>query len=294
LERPIYYKIRRFVTRFSTHILLGLVSITCIFPLLWMFASSLKTQDTVFVDMSLFPENPQWQNFYVAWTQGGFGRYFFNSLLYTVVVVVSIVFIASLAAYGISRLKIPGKNVIFFIFLAAMMIPIPGGFVALYVLLNKLGFLNPNTGYPFLDDLIRRLGYILPLINQGLALGIYILKTFFDKMPGDLEDSARIDGCTKLGIYWHIALPLAKPAIAVIVIFNTLYVWNEYLLAMLILTGKNLMPLTRALMVFQGTHITEYPLLMAGMTITVIPIIIMYLLLQKYIVSGIAAGAVKG
>jgi len=259
-----------------------------------MFSSSLKTQQTVFTDMSLFPSQPQWQNFYIAWTKGGFGLYFFNSLLYTVVVVAGIVFTTSLAAYGISRLRMPGKNVIFFVFLAAMMIPIPGGFVALYVLLNKLGFLNPNTGFAFLDDAIRRTGYILPLINQGLSLGVYLLKTFFDKMPGDLEDSARIDGCNKLGIYWHIALPLAKPAIAVIVIFNTLYVWNEYLLAMLILTGKNLMPLTRALMVFQGTHVTEYPLLMSGMTIAVVPIIIMYLFLQKHIIAGITAGTVKG
>lgn len=279
---------------FSTHTFLIIVSISCILPLLWMFSSSLKTQATVFSDMSLFPRSPHWENFYIAWTKGGFGRYFFNSLLYTVVVVAGIVFTTSLAAYGISRLKMPGKNLVFFVFLAAMMVPIPGGFVALYVLLNKLGFLNPDTGFAFLDDIIRRLGYTLPLINQGLSLGIYILKTFFDKMPSDLEDSARIDGCSKLGIYWHIALPLAKPAIAVIVIFNTLYVWNEYLLAMLILTGKNLMPLTRALMVFQGTHITEYPLLMSGMTITVIPVIIMYLILQKYIIAGITAGAVKG
>jgi len=294
VQKPVYYKTKRIITLIAIHTCLIVISLSCILPLVWMFSSSLKTQQTVFTDMSLFPSQPQWQNFYIAWTKGGFGLYFFNSLLYTVVVVAGIVFTTSLAAYGISRLRMPGKNVIFFVFLAAMMIPIPGGFVALYVLLNKLGFLNPNTGFAFLDDAIRRTGYILPLINQGLSLGVYLLKTFFDKMPGDLEDSARIDGCNKLGIYWHIALPLAKPAIAVIVIFNTLYVWNEYLLAMLILTGKNLMPLTRALMVFQGTHVTEYPLLMSGMTIAVVPIIIMYLFLQKHIIAGITAGTVKG
>jgi len=294
MQKAAYYKAKQFLLTYLTHILLIIVSASCILPLLWMFASSLKTQATVFTDMSLWPSNPHWENFYIAWTKGGFGKYFFNSLFYTVVVVVSVVFITSMAAYGISRLRIPGKNIIFFIFLAAMMIPIPGVFVALYVLLNKLGFLNPNTGFPFLDGMIMRIGYMLPLINSGLSLGIYILKTFFDKMPGDLEDSGRIDGCSKFGIYWHIALPLAKPAIAVIVIFNTLTVWNEYLLAMLVLTGKNLMPLTRALMVFRGTHITEYPLLMSGMSITVIPIIVIYLFLQKHIIAGITAGAVKG
>ena len=294
MQKAIYYKAKQFLLTYFTHILLIIISLSCILPLLWMFSSSLKTQATVFSDMSLIPTDPQWSNYYIAWTKGGFGKYFFNSLLYTVVVVFGVVFITSMAAYGISRLKIPGKNFIFYIFLAAMMIPIPGVFVALYVLLNKLGFLNPNTGFPLLDNVIMRLGYVLPLINSGLSLGIYILKTFFDKMPGDLEDSACIDGCSKFGIYWHIALPLAKPAIAVIVIFNTLTVWNEYLLAMLVLTGKNLMPLTRALMVFRGTHITEYPLLMSGMSITVIPIIIIYLFLQKHIIAGITAGAVKG
>ena len=294
MQNPIYYKFKNITTKTFVHIMLIIVSVSCIMPLLWMFSSSLKTQDTVFSDMSLLPQSPHWENFYIAWTEGGFGRYFFNSFLYTVVVVLGIVFITSLAAYGISRLKIPGKNAIFYIFLAAMMIPIPGAFVALYALLNKLGFLNPNTGVAFFDHSIMRLGYMLPLINSGLSLGIYILKIFFDNMPSDLEDSARIDGCSKFGVYWHIALPLAKPAIAVIIIINVLYVWNEYLLAMLILTDNSLMPLMRGLMVFQGTHVTQYSILMAGTTIAAIPIIIVYLFLQKYIIAGITAGMARG
>ncbi|MFH0732765.1 MAG: carbohydrate ABC transporter permease [Candidatus Omnitrophota bacterium] len=282
MEYPIYYRIKNFVSKFATHILLISVSITCIFPLLWMFGSSLKTQQTIFSDMSLFPANAHWENFFLAWTKGNFGIYLFNSIFYTTIVVAGIVFIASLAAYGISRLKIPGKNIIFFIFLAAMMIPIPGSFISLYVLLMKLHLVN------------TRIGYILPMISQGICLGVYLLKTFFDKIPTDMEDLGRIDGCSKFGIYWHIALPLAKPAIAVIVIFNTLTVWNEYLLAMLVLNSKHLMPINRALMVFRGAHVTQYPLLMAGMTISVMPIIIMYLLLQKHIIKGITAGALKG
>ena len=293
MEKPVYYKTKKALANILTHSFLLIVAAACVLPLLWMVSSSLKTQATVFSDMSLIPKVFHWENYYVAWTKGGFGKYFFNSLSYTVVVVVGIVFITSLAAYGISRLKMPGKNIIFFLFLAAMMIPIPGGFIALYALLNKLGFLNPNTGYAFLDDLIRRLGYILPLVNQGLALGIYLLKTFFDNMPSDLEDSASIDGCSKLGIYWHIALPIAKPAIAIVIIFNALNVWNEYILAMLILQDKSLMPLQRGLMVFQGAHITQYPLLMSGITIATIPIILVYVFMQRQIISGITAGMAR-
>jgi len=132
------------------------------------------------------------------------------------------------------------------------------------------------------------------MINVGLSFSIYLLKTFFDKMPSAFEDAARIDGCSKLGIWWNVALPLAKPAIAVIVIFNSLNVWNEYILATLILSSKSLMPLQRGLMLFQGTHITQYPLLMAGITIAVLPIILVYLLMQRHIIKGITAGAIVG
>ena len=278
----LFYRIENVLGWIRDHFFLILVSLSCIFPLVWMFSSALKTQATVFSDMSLFPAHPHWENFYLAWTKGGFAVYFFNSIFYTVTVVTGVVLIASLAAYAFARLEFPGKNIFFYMFLATLMIPLPGAFIALYVLLMKLHLVN------------TRLGYILIQINGGLALGIFLLKTFFEKMPRDLEDAARIDGCGKFGIYWRVALPLAKPAIAVVVIFNALTVWNEYLLAMLLLTNKSLMPLQRGLMVFQGAHVTQYPLLMAGITITVLPIVLMYILMQKYIIAGITAGAVTG
>ncbi|MBI4353034.1 MAG: carbohydrate ABC transporter permease [Candidatus Omnitrophica bacterium] len=267
---------------FFIHLFLIVVSLSCLFPLWWAFASSLKTQGTVFTDLSLFPKSPHWGNYYTAWVQADFGVYFLNSLFYTVTVVLGVIFIASMAAFAFSRLHFRGKNVLFFILISTMMIPIPGSFIALYVLLNKLHLVD------------TRLGYILPQINGGLALGIFLLKTFFDDLPKELEDSARIDGCGRFRVYWHIALPLARPAIAVLAIFNILAVWNEYLLAMLVLSNKNLMPLQRGLMVFQGAHITEYPLLMAGIVITVLPVLAAYLFLQKHIIKGITAGAVKG
>jgi len=278
----LFYRIENVLGWIRDHFFLIVISLSCIFPLVWMFSSALKTQATVFSDMSLFPAHPHWENFYLAWTRGGFAVYFFNSILYTVTVVIGVVLIASLAAYAFARLEFPGKNIIFYMFLATLMIPLPGAFIALYVLLMKLHLVN------------TRLGYILIQINGGLALGIFLLKTFFEKMPRDLEDAARIDGCGRFAIYWRVALPLAKPAIAVVVIFNALTVWNEYLLAMLLLTNRSLMPLQRGLMVFQGAHVTQYPLLMAGITITVIPIILMYLFMQKYIIAGITAGAVTG
>lgn len=270
------------LTRIGIHTILMIVAITCLFPLIWMVVSSFKTQDTIFDMTSFFPSDFRFENYSEAWRGGNFGQYFANSIIYTSFTIFGIVAFSSLAAFAFSRLEFPGKDFLFYMFIGVMMIPIPGAFVAIYVILNKLGLVD------------TRLGYVLPQINAGLPLGIYMLKTFFDKIPKELEDSAKIDGCNKWQIYWHVALPLTKSAIAVIIIFNALSAWNEFLLAKLILSSPDKMPLQVGLLKFQGEVLSEYPQLMAGMTITIIPIILFYICMHKYIIKGIMAGAVKG
>lgn len=276
------YKVLGLFKGIFIHTFLLIVAVSCLFPLFWMVRCSLMTNSTVLVDKALIPEVINWNNYIIAWTKGNFATYFLNSMIYTVSVVFGIVVVSSLAAYSFSRLKFPGKDIIFNLFVAAMMIPLPGSFVPLYVMMTKLHLVN------------TRIGYILCMINVGLSLSILLLKTFFDKMPSDLEDAARIDGCSKLGIWRHVALPLARPALAVIVIYNSLNVWNEYILATLLLGNKSLMPLQRGLEVFRGTYQTDYPVLMAGLTMTALPIIVIYLLMQKHIVKGLSSGAVVG
>lgn len=264
------------------HIFLMTVAISCLFPLFWMIRSSFMSNATIFTDQALIPHELHWQNYMIAWTKGHFAVYFLNSVIYTVSVVFGIVVISSLAAFAFSRLNFPGKNIIFYMFVGAMMIPLPGSFVPLFVMMNKLHLAN------------TRIGYILCMINVGLSLSILILKTFFDKMSSDIEDAARIDGCSRLQIWWHVALPLARPALAVIIIYNSLNVWNEYILATLLLNDKALMPLQSGLMVFNGAYQVDYPVLMAGLTMTAVPIIIVYLVMQKHIIKGLSAGAIVG
>lgn len=276
------YQAKKILKSIVIHTFLLLVTLTCLFPLFWMIRSSLMSNETIFLNKSLIPGEWNFYNYFIAWTEGNFGIYFLNSVFYTMAVVAGIVLISSLAAYSFSRLQFPGKNFFFYMFVGAMMIPLPGSFVPLYVLMNKLGLVN------------TRIGYILCMINVGLSLSILLLKTFFDKMPQDLENAARIDGCSKIGLWWHVALPLARPAIAVIVIFNSLNVWNEYILATLLLNDKALMPLQRGLMVFQGAYSVDYPILMAGLTIAATPIILIYLLMQKHIIKGLSSGALVG
>jgi multiple sugar transport system permease protein/raffinose/stachyose/melibiose transport system permease protein len=282
VKGAIYYQTKKITLNLLIHLFLLSVAVTCLYPLLWMVASSFKTQETIFLDISLIPRQFHFENYYLAVKESDFGRYFLNSVFYTASVVFGILIVSSLAAFAFSRLRFPGKNIIFAVFMAAMMIPIPGSFVALFVLLNKLHLRNTP------------LGYILCMISVGLSTSIFLLKTFFDTIPRELEDAACIDGCSKIGIWRHVALPLARPVFAVVVVFNALIVWNEYVLALIIFDNKNLMPLQRAVMMFRGEFLTNYPLLMAGLTLTALPIIILYLLMQKYIVKGVTSGALFG
>ena len=264
------------------HSILLCVAVSCLFPLVWMFSSALKTQSTVFSDMSIFPAHPHFANFADAWTKGKFGLYFLNSVGYTTGCVAGVLLISSLAAFAFARFQFPGKDIIYYMFLATIMIPVPGAIVALFILIAKLGLID------------TRLGYMLPQINGGLALGLFILRPFFERIPKDLEDAARIDGCGRLGIWWHVAIPLARPALAVVALFTALGVWNEFILAQLVLQNQRLMPLQLGLVKFWGGNITEYPLLMAGMTLSVAPIIVAYIFLQRHIIAGVTAGALKG
>ncbi len=276
------FKIKKGIVDGVTHLILITVSITCLFPVFWMLSSSLKTQEQVFSKMTLLPETWNWSNYVTAFVKADFGQYFFNSLFYTVVGVFFVVLISSLAAYAFARLDFWGKNFFYYMLIATLLIPIPGVFVPLYLLLKSLGLLDTRTGL------------LLCYISNGLAFAIFLLRGFFDDLPKEIEEAALIDGCSRFGIYWRIAVPLAKPAIATIIIMNSLSIWNEFLLALVVLQDKAKMPIQRGLMVFQGTFITDYPLLMAGLTIATVPIVIVYLLMQKHIVKGIAAGAVKG
>ena len=277
-----YYKAKNVLIGVVLHALLMSVALGCLFPLVWMVNASFKTETEFREDHGLKPAvSVNVENYKVALSEGNLWLSFLNSVFYTFITVFGIVIVSSLAAYSFSRLEFPFKNVLFFIFLMAMMIPLPAGFVPVYVLLNKLHLAN-------------RSGYVLAMLNMGLSLSIYMLKTFFDQLPKDLEDAARIDGCGKFKIWWHVALPLTGPALGVVVIFNSLNVWNEFVLASLLFTDDRMMPLQVKLLEFTSGNVIQHTLLMASLTIAVLPIVLLYLKMQKQIIKGITAGALVG
>lgn len=260
--------------------LLSVVAVN-LFPVLWMVSSSLKTQEEVFGSFSFIPRHFHWENYAFAWTNGNFQTYFANSLFYTAATLIGVILISSMAAYAFAQANFKGSKILFYFFVASMMIPIPGAFIPLYVLLIKMDLAN------------TRLGLILPYINSGLALSIFILKGFFEGVPKEIHEAATIDGCGTFGTYWHIYLPLAKPAIMVVCIFTALNVWNEVLLALVIINDESLMPIQRGVLEFQGQHFTNYPLLMAALTISTLPILTLYFLFQRHIIKGLSEGALK-
>lgn len=277
-----YYQTKKIVTLIILHTFLLSIALSCVFPFLWMMNASFKTNTEFNSDYGLKPASSLLlDNYKEVIITSGFWRYFLNSVLYTFTTVLLIVFVSSLAAYSFSRLQFPGKNIIFYMFLAAMMIPLPAGFVPVYVLLQQLGLLN-------------RTGYVLAMSNMGLSISIYLLKTFFDQLPRDLEDAAKIDGCNKLQIWWNVGLPLVTPVLGVVVILNALNVWNEFVLASIIFVEKKYMPLQAALLQYSGEQVTDHVLVMTALTVTALPIIILYILMQKQFIKGITAGAMVG
>jgi multiple sugar transport system permease protein/raffinose/stachyose/melibiose transport system permease protein len=259
-----------------------LAALLALFPLLWMFSTALKGTQEAFIGHHLIPKVWRFDNFSTAWQQANFALYFLNSTLYTVAVVAGVWAVATLGAYGFARLAIPGKTLIFYILIGSLMIPIPGSFIPLYLMMNKLHL----TG--------TRLGYILPMIASGLATAIFILKSFFESIPKEFEEAARLDGCGKFQIFARIMLPLSQPAWLTVLIFTALATWNDYLWAVIMFNQKERMPIQVGLRVFQGQYFTRYEMLMAGTAIAAIPMILLFVFFQRNIISGVTTGGIKG
>jgi multiple sugar transport system permease protein/raffinose/stachyose/melibiose transport system permease protein len=264
------------------HMGLLIWALISVLPLVYMLSASLQSNQEIYQSVHLIPQHLNWDNYIQAWQQADFGTYFGNSVFYTVTIVAGTLVISTLSAYAFARLEFPGKNLAYYLFLIFLIIPIPGVFIPLYVLLVNLHLVD------------TRLGYILPMINSSLPVAIFILRSFFEDVPKDLEEAAQIDGAGTFRIYWSIAIPLAMPAIATITIFTALGAWNEFLLALIVFSKQSLMPLQVGLQTFQGTYFSQYALMMAATAITTVPIVILYFCMQKYIIKGIMAGALKG
>jgi multiple sugar transport system permease protein len=260
--------------------------------------------------------SPQWDNFPTAWTMSGvFGRAFINSLLVCSLVTLGQVFTSSLAAYAFARLEFPGRDNLFMAYLATMMVPGAVTMIPLFVILKSLptllNFLFHTDWFgvqlfvkywlaspvrEFYGGRLVGLDSYFALIVPGLfsAYGTFMLRQFFLTVPKDLEDAARIDGCGAWGVYWNVIVPLSKPALAVLAILTFMGVWSDFMWPMVTTSTPAMQTLPVMLQAFMGITETQWELLMAGTLMVLGPVILVFLVGQRYIIEGIRLGSVKG
>ncbi|SDL83345.1 raffinose/stachyose/melibiose transport system permease protein [Sediminibacillus halophilus] len=268
--------------RLMIYIVLILFAIVNAYPIIWMVINSFKSESEFAVNQFGFPREFVLENYQNAWEIANFGVLFKNSIFICVAATVITVLIGALASYFLSRFSFKMNKFIYTFFIFGMLIPIHATLVPMFILMRNLGLLNtPIT-------------LLFPYIAFHLPITIFILTSFMKAFPKDIEESAIMDGCGIFRIFWSIVLPMSRPALATVVILNFIYNWNEFSFALVLINDPAFQTLPLGLANFAGQFTTNYGAQMAGLTMSLIPIIAIYLMLEKEIVKGMTAGAVKG
>ncbi|MEY3866871.1 MAG: hypothetical protein RLZZ338_762 [Cyanobacteriota bacterium] len=260
---------------------LSAIALLMLFPLLWLLSTSLKSpEENIFqFPPQLWPIKPTLQNFIKVWQSTPFGQYLFNSTLVASLTVALNLLFCALGAYPLARLDFQGKNLIFAGIVSTIMIPFQIVMIPLYVLAVQLGLRNSY------------LGIILPGIAS--AFGIFLLRQAFLGVPKELEEAARIDGCSELGIWWHIMIPAIRPALVTLGIFVFIGAWSDFLWPLIILDRPEYYTLPLGVAKLAGTFSLDWRLIAAGSLISIAPVIVVFLVLQKYIVPTETASGIK-
>ena len=262
------------------HLVLFPIALVMIVPLIWMVVTSLQTLNETRVYPPTLPASPQWNNYVEVLRDTPFVRWFVNTLVVTVVVVVGNLFFCSLAGYAFARIKFFGREVAFTLILATLMVPFQVIVIPEFLIVRRLG-------------LIDSLGALI-LPNLAGAFGIFLLRQFFRTLPIELEEAARIDGCSRLGVLFKIVLPLSGPALATLAVITFLWTWNDFLWPLITIYTPDHMTLQLGLSTFQGAHQSTTNLLMAVNVLSMLPVLLLFFFAQRYFIRGIATSGLKG
>jgi len=250
-------------------------------PFLWTAVMSLRTTSEIMADPYALPSVLHWQKFPDAWISSNYATYFKNSAWVSAVCVVFLSLFGAMAAHCLARYRFPGNRVIFFLIFSTIILPPQITVIGLFQILASYGLIDTHTGL------------ILVYIAMQLPLTIYILESFFARIPQELYDAARMDGYSDFEIFWRITLPIGMPAIATSAILNIIYIWNEFLYAVVLLTSDDKRTLPLGIQRFLGDQLEDIGMLSTGLMIAVIPIIVVYVLFSEKMIQGMTAGAVK-
>ena len=266
------------IARYLTLIFFMLIFLV---PILWIWSSALKSSIEIARDPFALPQEFRWENLREAWTTGRFNRYIGNTILYTAAITAGVVFLSCLAGYALALLPLPGRGVILTLFLLGLIVPFQSVMIPIYFLLRDIKLLETYWAF------------IVPGIALRLPFGIFLMRGFFRGLPRDLGDAARVDGANEWGVFRQVMLPLAWPGLATLVVFQVIDTYNQFLMPLIFVQRDELRPVSLGTMFFFGRFTADRGMIAAGVTISMLPMVVLYLLLQRRFIEGITAGAMK-
>ena len=266
-----------------SYLFLGMALLLVVYPFLVLLYGSLKSEGDFLANPLSFPVVPHFENYAYAWNAAHIPNYTINSAIVAGTTVVLTLVLAATASYGLSQFRFRGAKLIYLSFVLLLTIPVQIYIIPLYIIVVKMRLAN------------NYLGLILPYTAGSLPLAVFLFRTYFDALPADLVDAARIDGCNHFRAFLHILLPLAKPIIATVSIFTFVGAWNEFFLALVFIHDPNLATLPLGLQAFFiNQYQTQFPQLFATLIVSIAPIVVVYLVLQRQFMAGLTAGAIQG
>ena len=251
------------------------------YPLFWLISNSLKTYKEIYKNIWALPSNPQWINYANAWNRG-ISRYFLNSVLVTGSTIALTLFCAALGSYALARFRFRGNQIIFLMCMGGMMLSPQVTLIPLYQIIRGL---HIHDTY---------LAMIIPYTAYRIPMMIMLIRSSFLTIPKEMEESAALDGCSDFRIFWQIFLPMSKPILLTCCILIAYYAWNEFLFAIIFINSEKFKTIPTGLMNLRDALQTDWGTLLAGMTISALPLIILFFCMQKHFIRGMTAGAVKG
>ena len=274
-------KRRNFISKFLIYFFLIVITACMLLPFLWMLSSSFKLNKDVFgFPIQWIPKNPRWQNYVDIWTQIPLLTFVKNTVKITVVVTLLQLFTSSFAAYALAKMQFKGKNALFLGYIATIAVPWQAYMVPQFMMMSSWHLNNTHLA--------------IMCLQAFSAFGVFLMKQFYEGVPTELCEAARIDGLSEYGIWWHIMLPLSLPALSTLTIFTFVNTWNDFLGPLIYLTKTELKTIQIGLRMFITQYSAEYGLIMAASVVALIPVLIVFLSLQKYFVQGVASTGIKG
>ena len=273
------WSIRRSV---PNYVILSVFLLIILIPIIGLVFSAFKTDAEVIKGPLAFPSQLRLDAFKDAWTTGRFNYFFRNSVIVSVVVVVASVFLSTLTGYAFALLPVPGKKLLYPLMLLGYMVPFEAVIIPLYHMMNGVDLIDTYWAL------------ILPQVGLSVSFGTLWMTSFFRAAPRELVDAAAIDGCNRWQVLWRILWPLARPAVLTLVVLVFMWTWNEFLLALVLVQKETMRTLPVGLAFFQGRYSADIPLMAAGSLIVAGPILLVYILFQRYFIRGMLGGAVKG